>query len=80
MQKRICSFRTGHTLFFPTHRMLDASSESLKGQSKIGSTLKGIGPAYTDKYARNGLRVGNLNEKDFKERYRALKEIHLHTI
>lgn len=67
-------------LILPTHRMLDALSESQKGLSKIGSTLKGIGPAYTDKYARNGLRAGHLNEKDFKERYRALKEIHLHTI
>jgi adenylosuccinate synthase len=67
-------------LILPTHRMLDAVSESLKGQAKIGSTLKGIGPTYTDKFARNGLRVGNLNEKDFMERYRALKEIHLHTL
>jgi len=67
-------------LILPTHRMLDAVSESCKGKSKIGSTLKGIGPAYTDKFARNGLRVGNLNEKDFTERYRILKEIHLHTI
>jgi adenylosuccinate synthase len=67
-------------LILPTHRMLDAISESLKGQSKIGSTLKGIGPAYTDKFARNGLRVGNINEKNFIERYRALKEIHLHTL
>jgi adenylosuccinate synthase len=67
-------------LILPTHRMLDALSESRKGQSKIGSTLKGIGPAYTDKFARNGLRVGNINEKSFMERYHALKEIHLHTI
>ena len=67
-------------LILPTHRMLDAVSESMKGQSKIGSTLKGIGPTYTDKFARNGLRVGNLNENDFMERYRALKKIHLHTL
>jgi len=67
-------------LILPTHRMLDAVSESLKGQAKIGSTLKGIGPTYTDKIARNGLRVGNLNEKDFIERYLSLKEIHLHTL
>ena len=67
-------------LILPTHRMLDAVSESMKGQSKIGSTLKGIGPAYTDKFARNGLRIGNLNENDFMERYRALKEMHFHTI
>ncbi len=67
-------------LILPTHRMLDAIFESLKGQSKIGSTLKGIGPAYTDKFARNGLRVGNINERNFMARYRALKEMHLHTI
>jgi len=67
-------------LILPTHRMLDAVSESLKGQSKIGSTLKGIGPTYTDKFARNGLRIGNMNETDFMERYRTLKEIHFHTI
>jgi len=67
-------------LILPTHRMLDAVFESMKGQSKIGSTLKGIGPTYTDKFARNGLRVGNLNENDFIERYRTLKEMHLHTI
>jgi adenylosuccinate synthase len=67
-------------LILPSHRLLDAVSESSKGQSRIGSTLKGIGPAYTDKFARNGLRVGNLNGNDFMERYRALKEIHLRTI
>lgn len=67
-------------LILPTHRMLDTVSESMKGQSKIGSTLKGIGPTYTDKFARNGLRIGNLNENDFMERYRALKEMHFHTI
>jgi adenylosuccinate synthase len=67
-------------LILPTHRLLDAVSESMKGQSKIGSTLKGIGPTYTDKFARNGIRVGNLSDVDFKERYRSLKEMHLHTI
>jgi adenylosuccinate synthase len=67
-------------LILPTHRMLDAVSESRKGLSKIGSTLKGIGPTYTDKFARNGLRVGNLKEKDFMERYDALKAMHLHAI
>jgi adenylosuccinate synthase len=67
-------------LILPTHRMLDAVSEFRKGLSKIGSTLKGIGPTYTDKFARNGLRVGNLKEKDFMERYQILKVIHLHTI
>jgi adenylosuccinate synthase len=60
--------------------MLDAVSESQKGLEKIGSTLKGIGPSYTDKYARNGLRVGNINGKDFMERYRVLQKLHLQTI
>ena len=64
-------------LILPSHRLLDAISETLKGQAKIGSTLKGIGPTYTDKYARNGLRAGNLNEPDFRERYNTLKNIHL---
>jgi adenylosuccinate synthase len=67
-------------LILPSHRLLDAVSEFSKGKSKIGSTLKGIGPAYTDKFARNGLRVGNLNEPGFMARYKALKEIHLRTI
>ena len=45
-------------LIIPTHRMLDAASEQAKGKTKIGSTLKGIGPTYMDKTGRNGLRVG----------------------
>jgi adenylosuccinate synthase len=67
-------------LILPTHRMLDAVSESQKGLDKIGSTLKGIGPCYTDKYARNGLRVGNIIEKDFRERYQVLRKLHLQAI
>ena len=45
-------------LILPTHRILDAANEAAKGKSKIGSTLKGIGPCYTDKISRNGLRIG----------------------
>lgn len=67
-------------LILPTHRLLDAASESAKGNDKIGSTLKGIGPAYTDKYARNGIRVGNIREKDFDKRYQQLKEIHMNLL
>ena len=52
-------------LILPTHRMLDAASELIKGKSKIGSTLKGIGPAYMDKTGRNGLRVGDIELPDF---------------
>lgn len=48
------------TLIMPTHRMLDAASEAAKGKAKIGSTLKGIGPSYTDKISRNALRVGDI--------------------
>ncbi len=55
-------------LILPTHKLLDAAQESAKGQSKIGSTLKGIGPTYTDKIGRNGLRVGDTLEKDFMDR------------
>lgn len=64
-------------LILPSHRLLDAALESTKGASKIGSTLKGIGPCYTDKYGRNGLRVGNLSDADFGVRYARLKEEHL---
>ena len=64
-------------LILPTHRVLDAASEAAKGVAKIGSTLKGIGPAYMDKTGRNGLRVGDIEAKDFKDRYNALKEKHL---
>ena len=64
-------------LILPTHRMLDAAYEDLKGKAKIGSTLKGIGPTYTDKVARLGLRVGNLSMPDFYNHYKALKDKHL---
>ena len=56
-------------LILPSHRILDAAYEMKKGNSKIGSTLKGIGPAYTDKTSRNGLRVGEILRKDFKKIY-----------
>jgi adenylosuccinate synthase len=61
----------------PTHRLLDAAYENAKGNSRIGSTLKGIGPTYTDKIARNGLRVGNILRQDFRKAYYELKEKHL---
>lgn len=63
-------------LILPTHRMLDAASEAAKGKSKIGSTLKGIGPAYMDKTGRNGLRVGDILSPEFKTRYETLKRKH----
>ena len=63
-------------LILPTHRMLDAASEAAKGKSKIGSTLKGIGPTYMDKTGRNGLRVGDILSPGFKNKYDALKQKH----
>ena len=64
-------------LILPTHRALDAASEASKGDDKIGSTLKGIGPAYMDKTGRNGLRVGDILSKNFKEKYDKLTQKHL---
>lgn len=63
-------------LILPTHKLLDAAYEKSKGKDKIGSTLKGIGPSYQDKIARNGLRVGDLLAPGFKDRYRNLVEKH----
>jgi adenylosuccinate synthase len=63
-------------LIVPTHRILDAANEQAKGKSKIGSTLKGIGPTYMDKTGRNGLRVGDLISDNFKTKYEALKTKH----
>ena len=64
-------------LILPSHRMMDAANEQAKGSDKIGSTLKGIGPAYTDKTARTGLRVGDILSTTFFDRYDALKRQHL---
>ncbi len=64
-------------LILPTHKILDAASEEAKGSAKIGSTLKGIGPTYMDKTGRNGLRVGDLERADFRERYEQLKQKHI---
>ena len=63
-------------LILPTHRLLDAASENQKGDKKIGSTLKGIGPTYQDKYARQGLRVGDILLSDFVQRYEQLVAKH----
>lgn len=63
-------------LILPTHRALDKASELAKGNDKIGSTLKGIGPAYMDKTGRNGLRVGDLLSADFNNRYQQLRDKH----
>lgn len=63
-------------LILPTHRILDAASEAAKGKSKIGSTLKGIGPTYMDKTGRNGLRVGDI-DAHFEQKYETLKAKHI---
>ncbi|WP_299435539.1 adenylosuccinate synthase [uncultured Maribacter sp.] len=63
-------------LILPTHRLLDAASEASKGKAKIGSTLKGIGPTYMDKTGRNGMRIGDLELSDWKEKYRSLADKH----
>ncbi len=63
-------------LILPTHRLLDAASEAAKGASKIGSTLKGIGPTYRDKIGRDGLRVGDILH-NFKEKYQARVDSHI---
>lgn len=64
-------------LILPTHRLLDAAYEAAAGKGKIGSTLKGIGPTYTDKISRHGLRVGDILAPDFKERFGKLKARHI---
>lgn len=66
-------------LILPTHRLIDAANEKLKGDSKIGTTGKGIGPTYTDKIGRNGLRVGDISHH-FKEKYEAAKARHIRTL
>ena len=76
---RLFVARKAH-MILPTHRLLDAARENAKGERKIGSTLRGIGPTYMDKTGRNGLRVGNLAAPDFRERYDRLKEKHLQLV
>ena len=74
-KKALVISRKAH-LILPTHRLLDAASETAKGKAKIGSTLKGIGPTYMDKTGRNGIRVGDLELDNWKEKYRALANKH----
>jgi adenylosuccinate synthase len=74
--KRLVVSKKAH-LILPGHRMLDAAYEFSKGNLKIGSTLKGIGPAYTDKAGRNGLRVGDILRKDFQDLYNDHLKNHL---
>ncbi|MBR6971297.1 MAG: adenylosuccinate synthase [Bacteroidales bacterium] len=73
--KNIIISKRAH-LILPTHRIMDAASEASLGKTKIGSTLKGIGPTYMDKTGRNGLRVGEVLSKDFKKKFNTLRQRH----
>lgn len=75
IKSKLLISRKAH-LILPTHRLLDAASEASKGKAKIGSTLKGIGPTYMDKTGRNGMRIGDLELSNWKEKYRALANKH----
>ena len=74
-RSKLCISRKAH-LILPTHRLLDAASELSKGKSKIGSTLKGIGPTYMDKTGRNGIRVGDIELEGWLDKYRKLANKH----
>ena len=76
VKERVLISKKAH-LILPTHKIIDAASEKSKGSMKIGSTLKGIGPAYMDKTGRNGLRIGDILSQNFMERYNTLKEKHM---
>ena len=75
IKSKLLISRKAH-LILPTHRLLDAASEASKGKAKIGSTLKGIGPTYMDKTGRNGMRIGDLELDNCKDKYRALADKH----
>lgn len=75
LTKRLCISKKAH-LILPTHRMLDAAYEAAKGSAKIGTTGKGIGPTYTDKVSRNGMRVGDLLSPGFRTIYAKAKARH----
>jgi adenylosuccinate synthase len=79
VKERLLISRKAHVIL-PTHRLLDRASESSKGDGKIGSTLKGIGPCYMDKTGRNGLRIGDLMDADFLQKYEVLKQKHNHLL
>lgn len=74
LTRQLCISKKAH-LIMPTHRMLDAAYEAAKGEAKIGTTGKGIGPAYTDKISRNGLRVGDILHH-FDEKYAIARKKH----
>ncbi len=75
LKSRLYISKKAH-LIMPTHRVLDAAIEASKGKNKVGTTGKGIGPTYTDKVSRTGLRVGDILD-NFEEKYDAHKAAHL---
>ena len=75
LKERLLISKKAH-LILPTHRLLDKANEAAKGKAKVGTTGKGIGPTYTDKISRNGLRVGDILE-NFKAKYAAHKARHI---
>ncbi len=75
LKKHLLISKKAH-LILPTHRILDAAQEAAKGKDKIGSTLKGISPTYTDKIGRNGLRIGDILSPNFMDKYNKLIEKH----
>lgn len=76
IKKRLFISRKAH-LILPLHRYLDAAQEALKGDAKVGTTGKGIGPCYTDKVSRTGLRVGDIESPEFMKRYETIRKMHL---
>ena len=78
LKSRLYISKKAH-LIMPTHRILDRAVEAAKGKNKVGTTGKGIGPAYTDKTSRNGLRVGDILD-DFASKYEVHKQRHLNIL
>ncbi|MCU0457587.1 MAG: adenylosuccinate synthase [Bacteroidales bacterium] len=76
VRKRLLLSLKAH-LIMPTHKLLDAAHEASLGDARIGSTLRGIGPAYTDKASRNGIRIGDLFRKDFRDFYHSRVSEHM---
>lgn len=77
--KKVLKISKKAHLIMPTHRLLDAANEQRKGDAKIGTTGKGIGPTYTDKISRNGLRIGDIF-CNFESKYAAAKAKHIDTL
>lgn len=79
LKERLLLAKKAH-LILPTHRLLDAANEAAKGDKKVGTTGKGIGPTYTDKVSRNGLRIGDLLSPNFMEKYEQAKARHMNML